>query len=85
MKVKHIEISPEDAVYVIGVVSKLLDMPEWTLRTLEKEGLIRPKRMGRKNRMYSMNDIRKLEYIHYLMDEKGVNVNGIKIIMEIED
>lgn len=85
MKIKHIEIGPQDAVYVIGVVSKLLGMPEWTLRTLEKEGLICPKRMGKKNRMYSMNDIRKLEYIHYLMDEKGVNVNGIKIIMEIEE
>lgn len=85
MEIKHIEISPEDSVYVIGVVSKLLNMPEWTLRTLEKEGLIRPKRMGKKNRMYSMNDIRKLEYIHYLMDEKGVNINGIRIILEIED
>jgi len=39
-KKKNVKISPSDPVYVIGVVSKLLDMPEWTLRTLEKEGLV---------------------------------------------
>ncbi|PIY82395.1 MAG: hypothetical protein COX96_04500 [Candidatus Omnitrophica bacterium CG_4_10_14_0_2_um_filter_44_9] len=78
-----VRISPSDPVYVISVVSKLLDMPEWTLRTLEKEGLINPKRVNKKIRFYSMRDIRKLEYIHYLMDEKGVNVSGIKVIFSM--
>ncbi len=82
-KKKNVKISPSDPVYVIGVVSKLLDMPEWTLRTLEKEGLVNPKRVNKKIRFYSMQDIRKLEYIHYLMDEKGVNVSGIKVIFSM--
>jgi MerR family transcriptional regulator/heat shock protein HspR len=84
MKRRRIKISPRDPVYAIGIVSKLLHMPEWTLRTIEKEGLVRPKRMNKKNRVYSMLDIKKLEYIHYLMDEKGVNISGIKIILQIE-
>jgi DNA-binding transcriptional MerR regulator len=79
-----IRISPQDPVYAIGIVSKLLDMPEWTLRALEKGGLIRPKRMNKKNRFYSMKDIERLEYIHYLMEEKGVNVSGIRIILEMK-
>lgn len=82
MKKAHVKIGPHDPVYAIGIVSRLLDMPEWTLRTLEKEGLIRPKRVNKKVRFYSMADIKRLEYIRYLMDEKGVNVSGIRIILE---
>ncbi|HQP91892.1 MAG TPA: MerR family transcriptional regulator, partial [Candidatus Omnitrophota bacterium] len=73
-KKKQVKITSDDAVYTIGIVSRLLGVPEWTLRSIEKEGLVRPKRIDKKNRYYSMHDIRKLEYIHYLMDEKGVNV-----------
>lgn len=83
MKKAAIKIDPCDPVYVIGIVSKLLGMPEWTLRSLEKEGLVRPKRVNKKIRFYSMRDIQRLEYIHYLMDEKGVNVSGIKMILEM--
>ncbi|MFA5038922.1 MAG: MerR family transcriptional regulator [Candidatus Omnitrophota bacterium] len=80
---RKVTITETDAVYAIGIVSQLLRMPEWTLRALEKEGLIRPKRKFKKIRFYSMKDIRRLEYIHYLMDEKGVNIRGIKIILEM--
>jgi len=79
-----IHISPDEPVYVISVVSKLLDMPVWTLRQLDKQGIVCPKRIGKKSRLYSMKDIRKLEYISYLMEEKHVNIGGIKIILEIE-
>ena len=84
MRKSKVKIKPQDSVYAIGIVSRLLGMPEWTLRTLEKEGLINPKRVNKKNRYYSMYDIRRLEYIHYLMDEKGVNVSGIKLIMQMK-
>jgi DNA-binding transcriptional MerR regulator len=83
-KRKSVTIKPEDPVYAIGVVSKLLDMPEWTLRALEKEGLVSPKRQNKKNRFYSMRDIQKIETIHYLMEEKGVNMRGVKFIIERE-
>jgi len=79
-----IYISPDEPVYVISVVSKLVDLPVWTLRQLDKAGIVCPKRIGRKSRLYSLKDIKKLEYIHYLMEEKRVNISGIKIILEIE-
>ena len=79
-----VKITENDAVYAIGIVSQLLDMPEWTLRSLEKEGLVAPKRKFKKIRFYSMRDIQRLEYIHYLMDEKGVNISGVKVILEME-
>jgi len=75
-------ISPDEPVYVISVVSKLIDMPVWTLRKLDKAGVVCPKRVGKKSRLYSLRDVRRLEYIHYLMEEKHVNISGIKIIIE---
>lgn len=79
-----IYISADEPVYVISVVSKLVDMPAWTLRALDKAGVVRPKRIGRKSRLYSLKEIKKLEYVHYLMEEKGINISGIKVILEIE-
>jgi MerR family transcriptional regulator/heat shock protein HspR len=79
-----IQISVDEPVYVISVVSKLVDMPIWTLRALDKAGVVHPKRIGKKSRLYSLKDIKRLEYVHYLMEDKHVNISGIKIILEIE-
>jgi len=84
MPLFDIHISPDEPVYIISVVSKLVDLPVWTLRQLDKAGIVCPKRMGKKSRFYSLKDIRKLEYIHYLMEDKKVNISGIRIILEIE-
>ncbi len=79
-----IKISPDEPVYVISVVSKLVELPVWTLRALDKAGIVKPKRIGKKSRLYSLKDVKRLEYIHYLMEDKGVNIRGIKIILELE-
>ena len=84
MPLFDIHISPDEPVYVISVVSKLVDLPVWTLRQLDKSGIVCPKRIGKKSRLYSLKDIKKLEYVHYLMQDKGINVRGIKMILEIE-
>jgi MerR family transcriptional regulator/heat shock protein HspR len=69
-------------VYVISVVSRLVSIPVWTLRQLDKAGLVKPKRAGKKSRLYCLKDVKRLEYIHYLMEEKRVNIHGIKLILE---
>lgn len=84
MPLFDIYISPDEPVYVISVVSKLVSLPSWTLRQLDKAGIVCPKRIGKKSRLYSLKDIKKLEYVHYLMHQKRVNVRGIKIIFEME-
>lgn len=84
MPLFDIQISADEPVYVISVVSKLLDMPVWTLRQLDKAGVVRPKRIGKKSRLYSLKDVRRLEYVHYLMIDKHVNIHGIKIILKEE-
>ena len=84
MPMFDIHISPDEPVYVISVVSKLVGLPVWTLRQFDKAGVVSPKRVGKKSRLYSLKEIKRLEYVHYLMEEKGVNIRGIRIILEIE-
>jgi MerR family transcriptional regulator/heat shock protein HspR len=79
-----IQISADEPVYVISVVSKLLDMPVWTLRALDRAGVVCPKRIGKKSRLYSLKEIKRLEYVHYLMEDKRINISGIKVILEME-
>lgn len=82
MPLFDIYISPDEPVYVISVVSKLVDLPIWTLRQLDKAGVVCPKRIGKKSRLYSLKDVKRLEYVHYLMEDKRVNIHGIKIILQ---
>jgi MerR family transcriptional regulator/heat shock protein HspR len=84
MPMFDIHISPDEPVYVISVVSNLLGVPVWTLRQLDKCGIVCPKRIGKKSRLYSLKDMKKLEYIQYLMEEKHVNIHGIRVILESE-
>ncbi len=84
MPLFDIYISPDEPVYVISVVSKLTDLPIWTLRQLDKAGVVCPRRIGKKSRLYSMKDVKMLEYVHYLMEEKGVNLRGIRMILEMK-
>ena len=82
MPILRIKISPEEPVYVIGVVCRLVNIPIWTLRQLDKAGVVRPKRIGKKNRLYSLRDLKRLEYVHYLMEKQRVNIHGVKVILE---
>jgi MerR family transcriptional regulator/heat shock protein HspR len=85
MTLTVLKISPEEPVYVISVVCRLVKIPVWTLRQLDKAGVVKPKRIGKKSRLYSLKDLKRLEYVHYLMETKRVNIHGIKIILEKEE
>lgn len=77
-------IGPETPVYVISVAAKLVGVHAQTLRLYEREGLVEPHRIGNR-RLYSEKDIRRLRYICYLTREKGVNISGVRIILELYD
>jgi MerR family transcriptional regulator/heat shock protein HspR len=80
------ETHPEsdEPVYVISIAAKLAGLPSWTLRVLDKEGIVRPKRTAKDRRLYSDRDISLLARIRYLTEERGVNMNGVKLILEME-
>jgi MerR family transcriptional regulator/heat shock protein HspR len=72
-----------EPVYVISVAARLAGLPCWTLRLLDQEGVVVPVRTEKNHRMYSDDDVSKLEYIRYLTEERGVNIAGVKLILEM--
>ncbi len=75
---------PDEPVYTIGVVARLLGCSTQTLRMWERESLIRPYRTDTNNRLYSDSDFRRLAEIHQLT-RKGVNLAGIRTILGTVD
>lgn len=69
-----------EPLYTIGITANLLDVCPATLRIWERKGLIKPTRLG-KNRYYSKCDIDSLEYVKELIQKKGVNIEGVKNIL----
>lgn len=71
-----------EPLYVISVVARMLEIHPQTLRLYERQGLIRPRRMGH-IRMFSDADIDKLRQIQRMKDELGVNLAGIEVILNL--
>jgi MerR family transcriptional regulator, heat shock protein HspR len=69
-------------VYVISVAAQLSGMHPQTLRAYDRLGLVSPGRSSGRGRRYSMRDILALREIQRLSQEEGVNLSGIKLIMD---
>ena len=65
------ETNYKEPLYTIGIAAKLLGVCPATLRIWEKNGLIKPKRLG-KNRYYSKADLDQLEHVKKLIQKKGI-------------
>jgi len=78
-------LRPDDPVYVISVAARLAGLPCWMLRQLDNEGVVRPVRTAKNRRLYSESNVAKLAYVRYLTAERGVNVAGVRYILEIEE
>jgi MerR family transcriptional regulator/heat shock protein HspR len=68
-------------VYTIGIVARMLKVCSATLRIWERKKLIKPARIG-KNRFYSKCDVDRLERIKELLQEKHINIEGAKNILD---
>jgi MerR family transcriptional regulator/heat shock protein HspR len=79
------EIDPNKPLYPIGVVAEILGIPQRILRAYEVKEVIKPSRTYTNRRLYSQNDIQKIEYIHYLTYIKKVNRAGVKVIFDLLD
>ena len=69
-------------VFMISVVSRMLNVHPQTLRLYEREGLVTPYRTKR-TRLYSQEDVEKLAMILRLTRELGVNRSGVDIILRL--
>lgn len=76
---------PKAGLYMIGVVATRYEIHPQTLRLYEREGLIRPSRTDGKTRLYSDEDMERLEFVLSLTRDLGVNLAGVEIIMNLRD
>jgi MerR family transcriptional regulator/heat shock protein HspR len=71
-------------VYVISVAAQLAGVHPQTLRIYERRGLLNPQRTSGNSRRYSQRDVDRLRQIQRLTQEEGVNLAGVRIIMDLE-
>ena len=75
----------EIGVYVISVAAELSGLHPQTLRQYDRLGLVSPGRASGRGRRYSARDIARLREVARLSQEEGVNLAGVKRILDLEN
>jgi len=71
-----------EGLFVISVAARLLDMHPQTLRKYERVGFVVPSRTSGKIRLYSQDDISRLEQVKYLVNERDLNLAGVEMALK---
>jgi MerR family transcriptional regulator/heat shock protein HspR len=79
------KINADKPIFTLSVAADILGLHPRTLRIYEEHGLVVPHRTQTQRRRYSQNDIKKFQFIQYLTRDRGVNLNGVKIILLMLD
>ena len=77
------ELNLDKPLFTLSVAADLLGVHPRTLMIYETEQLVIPHRTKTNRRRYSQNDIRRLEFIQFLTRKKGINLAGVKAILEL--
>jgi MerR family transcriptional regulator/heat shock protein HspR len=80
MDMERNEVEPR---YVISVAARMLNMQTYTLRYYEKVGIIEPHRSRGNVRLYSDRDIAILQRVRSLVDDMGINLPGVEVILRM--
>ena len=72
-------------VYVISIAASLAGCHPRTLRIYEEEGLLDPVRTDTNIRLYSDEDLERVRAIRYLTQNRGVNLAGVKLLLQLRD
>ncbi|HEY3706586.1 MAG TPA: helix-turn-helix transcriptional regulator [Terracidiphilus sp.] len=71
--------------YMISAVAEMYEIHPQTLRLYEREGLLKPSRTDGNTRLYTDEDLERLEFILNLARDLGVNISGIAIILQMRE
>lgn len=69
--------------YVISVAARMIGVHTQTLRYYERAGIIEPSRSQGNQRLYSDRDIARLRQIKTLVDDLGINLAGVEVILRL--
>lgn len=72
-----------EPLFVISVAARLVEMHPQTLRKYEREGLIAPSRTTGNLRLYSDEDIERLRQVKYLVEQRGLNLAGVQLALDL--
>ena len=72
-------------VYVISIAASIAGCHPRTLRIYEEEGLVEPVRTDSNIRLYSDEDLQRVRIIRYLTQQRGVNLAGVKLLLQFRD
>ena len=75
----------DEPVFIISVAARMLGVRTQTLRYYERLGLIEPSRTRGNQRVFSRRDIERIQRIRNLMDDLGVNLAGVEVVMRLLD
>ena len=78
-------IDHDAPVFVISVAAQLAGMHPQTLRTYDRMGLVVPRRTAKRGRRYSRRDVARLRLVQRLSQDEGVNLEGIRRILAMQD
>jgi MerR family transcriptional regulator/heat shock protein HspR len=81
---KRVTDERERALYVISVAAELAGVHPQTLRMYERKGLIRPQRTSGNTRRYSQADIEIVQLIQEMTQERGMNLAGVEMVIELQ-
>jgi len=70
--------------YMIGIASELIGVHPQTLRMYEQRGLLRPRKSIKNTRLYSQEDVELGRYIQKLTQEMGMNLAGVKKVLDLK-
>jgi len=77
--------SKSKAAYMISAVAEQYEIHPQTLRLYEREGLLKPSRSDGNTRLYTPEDLVRLEVILHLTRDLGVNLAGVEIILNMRE
>lgn len=76
-------INRADALYIISIAAELAEMHPQTLRKYDREGLVQPSRSQGSRRMYSEDDLERLQIVRRLTEDLGLNLSGVSLILDL--
>lgn len=85
MTENELGLGQDEPVFIISVAARMLGVQTQTLRYYERLGLIEPARTGGNQRVFSRADIERVRRIRGFMDNLGVNLAGVEVILRLLD
>jgi MerR family transcriptional regulator/heat shock protein HspR len=81
----HERYEEQEPCYVISVAARMVGLHAQSLRHYERMGLVRPSRSQGRQRLYSQSDVNRLRHIQRLIQDLGVNLAGVEVVMHMNE